>query len=461
VLQICYTTTPEDMPLYGAVISDNKGNYYLVSARSITDQTENVMALTKYNYQGEKILEKQYSSQSTISNVYNTGYTWQTQEPFSFGSCDVAINKDGILACNYARKMFSGHQANFLLLVSSDTLELIERKSVPYTSHSLNQRVIALSSGKFLTADQGDAYKRAFNISLVGNDDVGFNAGYWRSLKYFEAFHFREGADRSSGYNETFAQMGNIIETANGAAFCASSERTLSATSAPSTGYFGHNESRDAFLQIYNISNKFEFTLVGGEERALTGEITGAEKTALYLEPFTKDTGVIWLTHYTDEYLAGNVKLVGVNNCYIVIWEKMKYASSGYYNNTSEGTYYSVIDSTGNIVKSEVKLGDFNLPNNYDVISDGEKIYFATTEGKNKQIKLNAITIQAPEMLGDVNNDDIINVMDMECIQKSILGIQKLTSSQMKVADIDKNSVIDVIDMELIQKDILGISKIN
>ena len=62
---------------------------------------------------------------------------------------------------------------------------------------------------------------------------------------------------------------------------------------------------------------------------------------------------------------------------------------------------------------------------------------------------------------GDAAGDAEINVLDMEAIQKSILGISPLTGVYEQAADIDKDDQISVLDMEAIQKHILGIEIIS
>lgn len=64
-------------------------------------------------------------------------------------------------------------------------------------------------------------------------------------------------------------------------------------------------------------------------------------------------------------------------------------------------------------------------------------------------------------ILGDVDGDGVITVLDMEAIQKDILGIQKVEGIYRKAAQIAGDSKeISVLDMEKIQKHVLGIESI-
>ena len=63
---------------------------------------------------------------------------------------------------------------------------------------------------------------------------------------------------------------------------------------------------------------------------------------------------------------------------------------------------------------------------------------------------------------GDIDGNGSIDVLDMEAIQKSILGIgDKLSGAYKEAASLTGGIDISVLDMEAIQKDILGIQKIN
>lgn len=151
--------------------------------------------------------------------------------------------QNGVLACIYARKMYSGHQSNFCFYVDITTMERVNSNAVTYCSHSFDQAVIATSDGGYLYANHGDAYGRCFKIDYVDEN---------RQTDYkCEPFHFREGANRDHGYNETYAQLGGIVENTNGYILCGSSEKTLSYDNAPTNKeYCGHSEARNLFVQV-------------------------------------------------------------------------------------------------------------------------------------------------------------------------------------------------------------------
>ncbi len=57
---------------------------------------------------------------------------------------------------------------------------------------------------------------------------------------------------------------------------------------------------------------------------------------------------------------------------------------------------------------------------------------------------------------GDVYADGDISVLDMEGIQKHVLGMETLTGVRLKAAKVTGNSEVSVLDMEALQKQILG-----
>lgn len=63
--------------------------------------------------------------------------------------------------------------------------------------------------------------------------------------------------------------------------------------------------------------------------------------------------------------------------------------------------------------------------------------------------------------LGDVNNDNVIDAVDLAAVKLHILGIRVLTGNTFTQADINSDSVIDAVDLAAVKLDILGIRKIS
>ena len=106
----------------------------------------------------------------------------------------------------------------------------------------------------------------------------------------------------------------------------------------------------------------------------------------------------------------------------------------------------------------------------------GDNVVFKNADGKELAVDAFIGTGTAIELMrdnkvidtvkivvkGDIDGSGTIDVLDMEAIQKSILGIgDKLSGAYKKAASLTGGTDISVLDMEAIQKDILGIQKIN
>lgn len=97
---------------------------------------------------------------------------------------------------------------------------------------------------------------------------------------------------------------------------------------------------------------------------------------------------------------------------------------------------------------------------------DGKELAATSKVGTGSQIQLikdGAVVDTAIVVVkGDTDGTGTIDVLDMEVIQKSILGIgEGLTGAYKEAAHLTESRDISVLDMEAVQKDILGIQKIN
>ena len=102
----------------------------------------------------------------------------------------------------------------------------------------------------------------------------------------------------------------------------------------------------------------------------------------------------------------------------------------------------TVVDSEGNELAASKPVG---TGCKIQVIKDGKVVDTATVVVK-----------------GDTDGSGTIDVLDMEAVQKSILGIgEGLTGAYNEAAKLTGNDTLSVLDMEVIQKDILGLEKIN
>lgn len=371
-------TLKQELPLYGNAVCD--GNYYYVLWGQNDTNKENcvVTCVAKYTLEGEKVACCELKGYESNPYVWASGETWGTCYPFDAGSAKMDI-QSGILACSYAREMYSGHQSNFVFYINTNTMERVQYSAIPYCSHSFDQAVIATSDGGYLFANHGDAYSRGFQI-----DKVNY-AGKMQGEEV--TFHFREGSDRGSGYNETYAQLGGLAETSIGYVLCGSSEKTLSYDVAPTNGsYCGHGESRNLFVQVlkkdfYNYSNESMYA-ISGEKRIGTGKKPSSTQTQLFLEAGTEDNGVIWITDYSDEYYVCNPKVITAENKIVLIWEKRRY------DDQTGSVFYEIFDENMNVLQGTTEISNTYLTGNTEPSYKNGKIYWTTSDDYGQNINI-------------------------------------------------------------------------
>lgn len=379
-----------ELPLFGNVICD--GEYYYVvwgQNDSSPTGTKPVICVSKYTLDGAKVAFLE------MTGFENGGSDSGTCNPFDAGCCKLDL-QNGILACNYGRKMYNGHQSDFVFFVDTRDMSRANTTSSPvYCSHSFDQATLATSDGGYMFVNHGDAYNRGFQLAKVSSMGT--------AISDFYSFHFREGANRSYGYNETFAQLGGLIETHNAYVLCGASNKTFSYELASSTGYYGFNEPRDLFIQVvkkdfYNYSNKADRYVVGGTSRTATGTspVNGAYKDTLYLyfesrnEPII-DYGVVWLTNYQDKEYVSNPKIVNADDYVVVMWEKRTYTGSTTY---TGDTYYLIMDSNYEIVVPATRIASTLLPGNADLSYRNGCVYWTTKDTYGTKInKLNIYSL--------------------------------------------------------------------
>ena len=137
-----------------------------------------------------------------------------------------------------------------------------------------------------------------------------------------------------------------------------------------------------------------------------------------------------------------------------------------------KGTEYAIVvqitfksgENTFNILPVETVI---NSQTNIDVQNNQSAIYIRnewhsiTDKSVEYNCKIGNATIKAytnDVKLGDVDQDNRINISDATLIQKYIIGITSFNKKQAIVADIDRNNVISVSDATLIQKKNVGLA---
>ena len=367
-----------DMPYerFGDIICDANGFYYLACGKA-GSKDDITFCIVKYDPDGARVADLSLTGEESCSF---SGSTWGTNTPFYAGSCDMAI-ANGILAVNFGRKMISGSQSNMVIYADTSDMHRVYGSTV-YTSHSFDQRIYGTSSGSFIAINQGDASKRAFRITEVSKfqDNVGY---FLPNDDDFCTYHFREGVSGSTGYFETFAQIGGLAELPDAYVFAASSERDLSLAQAPASS----NGARDLFIQILKhdfhdhkspeeLADKYA---VEGEVRTPVGEKPASPTTSLWLTGDEVNYGIIYITNYDDGHYAANPKVFAIkDDMFGLLWEKRAYGETG--SGADAEVWFSMMKTDGSVVREPVRVANCMLAADTDPVVSGGYIWWASQD---------------------------------------------------------------------------------
>lgn len=325
-------------PIFGNLICDEKGNYYLVTGEeNDSNKTPaSTIYVSKYDSSGNHIKTIGDNGSSSLASYYDSSF--YTKIPFEAGNCEAAINGN-ILCVNYAREMYNGHQSNSVFAVNIKDMSKAS-SGISYNSHSFAQRVIPFKDS-FILASEGDCYNRAFTVNSLGG-----NA--------YDIFHFwvKKGTfDRSDMFtlNDNFAHMGGLVSINDKYA-------ALVGTSVKSLSSSAENETEQLFVQIFDPTKKLDNAsafVTKGSRKGLSGN-NGTERV--------EDHGVKWLTSYADMTIS-NPQAAATDDGNIVIVYEL-YSKK----NVCDGVYYMVLDSKGEIISKpecfskEARLNPCRMP---------------------------------------------------------------------------------------------------
>ena len=340
-------------PELGDVIADEDGNFYVIWGRDNRRDGEIVetVFVSKYSPEGAHIKTTGFVGES---KPWGSSDAAKTKVPFRHGNSVSAIG-NGILVNYHTKQRYDGHQSDNVIAVRLSDLSPYELPNNTYSGHSFNQSVIySKKLSDFLFASQGDAYPRGFRV----NDSSG-RYGDKDDLTF--TFYLEPNADYNMYIvNETFAQLGGIVETSKGVA--------LVGASAKSIGEAAKTEKQNLFVQIFDplAPKRSPSAYIGGTARS------GATSYDIYDNqnaPLTNvtDYGVIWLTDYTDRNVI-TPQVVAADDRIVILWKEDV--------GSPVDTYYMVLSAEGNVIKPKTPLG---LPlNSFEqpIYHDG-RVYWA------------------------------------------------------------------------------------
>lgn len=358
------TTLTLDMkyPILGDVISDAEGNFYIIWGRENTTNNADMETtfISKYSSEGAHLKTTGFVGKSS---PWHDDDSAKTKIPFAHGN-SVSVIADGILVNYHSKKRYDGHQSDQAIAVKISDMSAYSLPNDTFSGHSFNQSLIySKQTSGFLFASQGDAYARGFRV----NNSSG---------RYGDAseilFHFYLEANANYDMyivNETFAQLGGLVETSKGVALVGASAKSISERA--------KSENQNLFVQIFDPQARqiSDSMFIGGEVRrgALSTDINDSTNSPL---TNVTDYGVHWLTDYTDtDVIAPQV--ISANDQIIILWS------------TQEDSFYMVLSAEGKIIKPATSLDGLPL-NSFErpVYHDGSMYWVAVNNGKLKVMNI-------------------------------------------------------------------------
>ena len=434
---------------------------------------EKVMALVKYDNNGNQVNAKEYSGVELNPSSY---YDKEgTSVPFYGANCSLAIN-DGTLACFFGRNMYMSHQSSMIAFFDLETLEYVSNQrnkeisteiqaryyyvTTHYISHSLGQRIIPTSDGQFLMMEQGDAgYKgntRGLLLTKIYEEhDDEYNLDVLKE-KTLRMTHFSEGGKGSNGYNWLYNTLGGLVEVNDGYIYVGAMEKTLSRAYGNSI-----NEERNLFVQKYSkdfYQNKTseEAQMLSTEIRTASGEPAESNGYGrLYLTGDEKDYGMKWLTDLDKKVITVVRTVKTEDNKIVVLWEEVK-IKEWYYQGEQQGytgddiennreVYYMILDKDANIIQNATKIPNVLLSIEEQYAYKDGKIYWTMTGQENQKIIVNVLDVKHPikGLIGDVNGDGKVNGKDWIRLYEHISETNKLTGEELKRADVNGDGKVN------------------
>lgn len=369
---------------FGAATCGPDGSLYMVWGynNDSDDKSVQTIIVGKYTSEGAFVASAGGNGKEGMAYYYDESF--YTKTPFDGGNCDVAMNGD-LLMVNYARHMYSGHQANTVFAVDTTTMT-VKEGFVEYNSHSFDQRITPYSkTGGFLIQSQGDCFPRSFSTTLTDAE---------KNLNQMDTFNFWVEQNAFKDYdmyklNVTRAKLGNILETSSGAVLIGSSARSLSEAA--------KTEPYDLFVQAFDPTGSAanaDSYVTKGVRSGLAGNNGDTEVT---------DYGVFWLTNFgTSGQTAQVVQAVSIDNDQIAVLYEL-YQGSSY-----DSTWYMILNGDGSIARNATSLGKVRLNLDEDPVFAQGAVQWMSNQSGSQNLVLHSLNFNPGESLpnGYFGNDN-------------------------------------------------------
>jgi hypothetical protein len=373
-------------PLLGDVIADTEGNFYVVWGKDGTSNTEKTVFVSKYSPSGEPIQTIGFAGE------HKNGDDANTKEPFRHANCVSVINGNTLIV-NYGRGMYNGHQSNGVVGVNiSDmtpySFEPVmwdeDQVNVPYVSHSFNQSLLySEHANDFVFANHGDAYDRGFIVEKLRKEMYtkweGNRGTYESTYPAHNIFHFylEANANYNMGIvNETFAQLGGLVETSAGVALVGASAKSISEAA--------KTEKQNLFVQVFDPTSKSISSSMfnGGVTRSGAMSFDINDNSNSPLTPVT-DYGVRWLTDYTYTSAVAP-QVVAADDKIVILW-----STDG--NAANADTFYMVLSAEGEVLTPATSLGGIPLNSHEQPVYYNGAVHWVSVS--NERLRVSSIQL--------------------------------------------------------------------
>ncbi|MGA1278549.1 MAG: hypothetical protein ACO30P_09045, partial [Candidatus Kapaibacteriota bacterium] len=305
---------------------------------------------------------------------------------------DVAsmIVKEGIILLALSRthhKSNDGlhHQSGTSLIIDAKTLNFIRNNGIT-TSHCFDNVVTADINNDFITVEMGDAYPRGLNFRRFNKTTFNSEA---KSVYTYKTLHsntadcfgiktfpqYLEISTPNNKYykwsndNNTYTEIGNVIDTKDGYILSFLGEPDSKGYSLNNKWYGGNNSRNVGYVKLSrDFFNK-------GSDGYLS---KGINETGGFYDFWgnwnvQNNYGVVWLTKYSNSQNAKFLKTVMLKDGKILfIWELW---DNGAYVNTSALR----LDKNGNQIGTIMNLGtDIRLDHKNDILYSNAELLFFT-----------------------------------------------------------------------------------
>ncbi len=382
-LLIAACTTPDGNIFYATIIGE-KGSTVLTLYRSDSSG---------------KLLSK--SMPDTSVNKLNI---------FNFGNdmADLAWS-NGRLALLVSRTMHKSpdglnHQGAIAVIIDPETMQVL--KNLGQTSgHSFDNLLTVNRTGEFIGVDLGDNYPRGVNLHRISE-----NGKSSRVVYTFKTVHGTKPANPAgtvyppypeisgegqnfykwSNDNQTYSQLGGVIQAADGYAVIFSGEPGPDGK-ALDNSRTGKSNKDARNIGLIRVIERFEKSKGRGnivtDDLVLTKGVIESGGFYSFGGGWSeqRNSGLVWLTNYRDVAAesAMHIKALGLGDGSILImWEKM--AGANYI-----ATYAARADANGNILTPPFELGSHvRLHRRDNPLVIENRVYIASGDATEKMLEL-------------------------------------------------------------------------